>query len=1391
MGVWESVSLSLQSPRQSQGSGLLSRPSLSPPRRSPTTSTESLDHAHHHKLRPLLPFELRPTQPIPMCRSRSADQTRYKFHSNPALTQIRLSDPLMGWPGFLSTSSQWLERTSSLKTLIERPESGFGSPAGSTNQLLSPHSRSHSMDHTQFPPLPPRNSSLPQQQAPPSPDSSESEVNIQETTDAIPPDFDVSSTEERFPSLAAGRRRAIFGKCQSMDEDVYRPERQGKVNEDEEERGNGNLVMVTPPTPSRPSPRKSVTAFSSANKTPNSIASQVITGNKPLQRMMHGRKGSIDSAVARETGSAHPTKHSNLPSLTSLKTAIQNRRNAHKSGKQNTSPGTSPPQKKANKSSHAHKKSRDYDSAHSALSKLGGATLAILCAVNEGEGEGREEEREGKEEVQHSVIPTSESDTDSLSSSPRTLVVECINDITNLSEENQHNIDATNTSERQNLESDDTTSQRNPTKNDDREQNEDKNGKPTQGGRVREREVRSGPPIILISQFSMSSMSSSASSESELSQSSDKKRGFSPPPVLVEEPTAAVGGEPTGIEGETDCSRGVCEEEKVGEGGSRGGSTEEWDGTDKSEENAFPRGIEVDEILCVEERTDTTEPSVSSSSAFSITSRTSESRHNTTRENHSRSLSTSERKSSPDAQSISPSPLTNTLTTCRETDTPTQLSFNQSLQPPSPSSLPPPSESPSATLPPPTNKPNSNNPKTPPPINKSHKSPTTTTTPPSEATTSSPNTVTKQSPIPTTFPKPSKKQDSSKPKTFHLQKKTHVSPTGTSSEANDAHSTARKPRNDGPDASKTSQPVSGSSDRSITGTKSRSPPNGDPGTSEKPLSETPSSAREYRSNNSAGNSRTTAHHSATDSPRTARKIRNEAARKGVRELSKLFENGDTTSAAVPHQVIRKSRSTTTGLNLHLSSYNNGRILQNGSHNNSHQDGSHTNGQSIQNGSHDDSGRSVRSGSHDDSRRSVRSGSNDDSGRSIQSGSNDDSGRSIRSGSHDDSGRSLRVESNLKKSVSASHLHQWVGQSERERAESTRSSLPPVSESMRVVAKKDRAASLDDLLTPRPLPSLSLSVVTTIRNSVVQIQTITDNYLLPRQLENKQQRVVTSGPVRRRKDPIPIPVQNRMGEQELTAATTEEILNNGQLRQRQELNNYRSRPTEPKLDHGRPKNDKRYTVQTQLVPKNKNDSQTISPPCPPQTHQNRPKLTKIDHRLPNGDHSPQMVKDLAAKFGGSEVKRDTVPNHSRPSLPDHTQNCHAQSHTQHGVESESFAFMGVRVYTATGRRLGGGEEGREGRERVGGGGEGERREEGGRGNGVRGRPSLERGRRVTKDHRPKVSRTDNSNGNNNTRKPVSPDLSRDQGSPDSSRDSDHTHPVGKTIVDKYGILRTMC
>ena len=1389
MGVWESASLSLQSPCQSQGSGLLSRPSLSPPRRSPTTSTESLDHAHHHKPCPILPFELRPTQPIPICRSRSADQTRYKFHSNPALTQIRLSDPLMGWPGFLSTSSQWLERTSSLKTLIERPESGFASPAVSATQLLSPHTRSHSMDHTQFPPLPPRNSSLPQQQAPPSPDSSESEVNIQETTDAMPPDFDASSSEELLPSLTGGQQRATFGKCQSTDEDVYRPERQGKANGDEEERGIGDLVMVTPPTPSRPSPRRSATAFSSANKTPNSTASQVFTGNKPkfgLQRMMHGRKGSIDSAVARETGSAHPTKHSSLPGLASLKNAIQNRRNAHKNGKQNNSPGTSPPQKRANKSGHAHRKSRDNDSTHSALSKLGGATLTILCAVNEGEGEGREEGEGRKEEVQHSVIPTSESDTDSLSSSPRTLVVECINDITNLSEENQHDIDATNTSERQslNLESDGTSSQLNPTKNDDREQNEDKAGETTQGGRVREREVRSGPPIILISQFSMSS---SASSESELSQSSDKRRGVSPPPVLVEkESTAAVGGEPTG----TDWSRGVCEEEKVGEGGSREGSTEERDGTDKSKEKALPRGTEGDEILCVEERTDATELSVSSS-AFSITAKTSESRHNRTRENHSSSLSTSERNSSavsPEAQSIAPSPLTNTLTTCSENNTSTQLSFNhdnQSLEPLSPSSLPPPSESPSATtssLPPPTNKPTSNNPKSP-PINKSHESRTTTSKPPSEATTSSPNTGTKLSPIPTTpfLPKPSKKQDSSKPKTFRLQK-THASPTGTSSGANDAHSTARKPRKDGPDASKTSQPVSESS--SITGRKSQSPPTGDPGTSE--ATETTSPARKYRSNNSAGNSRTTAHHSTTDSPRTARKTRNEATIKGVRELSKIFENGDTASATGPHQVIRKSRSTMTGLNFHLSSYsdNSGRGLQNGSHNNSHQDGSHSsNGQSVRSGSHDDSGQSVRSGSHDDSGRSVRSTSNDDSGWSVRSVSNDDSGRSIQSGSHDDSGWSLRVESNLKKSVSASHLHQWVGQSKRERAESTRSSLPPVSESMRVVAKKDRASSLDDLLTPRPLPSSSLSVATTIRNSVVQIQTITDNYLLPRQLENKQHRVLTSGPVRKRKDPVPIPVQNRTGEQELMAAMTEEILNNGQLRQRQELNNYRSRPTEPKLDHGRPKNDKSYTIQTQLVPKNKKDNQTISPPRPSQTHQNR-KQTKIDHRLPNGsDHSPHMVKDLAAKFGGSEVKRDTVPNHSRPSLPDHTQNGHAQHGVisrEHTVKSEGFEFMGARVYTATGRRWGEGEEGREGRERVGGGGEGERRDEGGR---VRGRPSIKRGRRVTKDHRPKVSRTDNSNGNNNTRKPVSRDLSGDSG---------HAHPLGETIVDnKHGTLRTMC
>ena len=404
------------------------------------------------------------------------------------------------------------------------------------------------------------------------------------------------------------------------------------------------------------------------------------------------------------------------------------------------------------------------------------------------------------------------------------------------------------------------------------------------------------------------------------------------------------------------------------------------------------------------------------------------------------------------------------------------------------------------------------------------------------------------------------------------------------------------------------------------------------------------------------------------------------------------------------------------------------------------------------------------------------------------------------------------ESNLKKSVSASHLHQWAGQSTvREWAESTRSSLPPVFESR--VCVRNRAASLDDLLTSNPPSSSSLSVATTIRNSIGQIQTNTDNYLLPRQLENKRGRVVNPGSVavRRRKDPVPIPVQNRAREGLGDGGKTE-VLNNGQLRTHQELNNHRShRETTHRATH---------TVHTQSGPKKTNPDQSVPPEHPPQSQ----KPTTGNHRLQNGDHA--MVKTLAVKFSGTQDPNNTTQDHTH----DHAQ--HGSGHAQNGVISgedargegeseESFEFMGFRVTARQGgeeRREGEGggeEEGREGeggggegggregegggeeegREGEGGGGEGGGREgEGGGGEGegrdggrrrrVTGKLSISRGRRVAKDQRPKVNnRSGNSNRNNNTSK---------SGDIDRSRDADHSHPdVGKTTVDKNGILRTMC
>ena len=389
MGEWgydsmgnEKLFFSLQS---SVGMGRLAmRHSLSPSIGSHTTSNESLDHTPSRP-RPIPSIELHTLHGFPMRRSNSGESRHRRYYSNPSLNGT--SDFPMGQSDSMSQS---LEKTSSLRTLFERPESNYTSPSESIAQLLSPRTRSHSMDQScsNIP------SSVLSHVVQTSPDSSQSDdMNIHEVGDEI----------GLLPTATVA------------------------VENQHEDGSDKSVVMVTPPIPQTPT----------SSLSPIKKESQMKVDTNPTHKKPD------------KTSRASPTYKN---PLANIKNAIQTAYNKH---------STTKPSSTHNQTSHTQKGNEETSkrSGFEALSMLGGATLSILASINpstntssyqeegerereregererEREGE-REREREGeKEEIivhstSHTIIPTSSgSDTESMSSSPRIQVVECINDL--------------------------------------------------------------------------------------------------------------------------------------------------------------------------------------------------------------------------------------------------------------------------------------------------------------------------------------------------------------------------------------------------------------------------------------------------------------------------------------------------------------------------------------------------------------------------------------------------------------------------------------------------------------------------------------------------------------------------------------------------------------------------------------------------------------------------------------------------------------------------------------------------------------------------------------------------------------------------------------------------
>ena len=1370
-------------PSRSLGSTLSSRPSLSPPRRSITTSTESLDHTHHTLPRH---FELRPSLPVPMSRSQSAEMKHKRFHSNPALSQIRSSDPQIARPVL---GSQWLERTSSLNTLIERPESGFTSPTGSTHQLLSPYARFHSIDHSEFPF--PEKASL-------SPASSGSNIQEMVTTATeldLPPLPLATSTLTRSPMT-------MMRGWESVDSTGLH--RQSRVEEDEfgdiGELGEGvrsahnispshNRRQTSPTVlsstdstqkkphdrasaqkpherDSAPKPHKKASTQkkphkkASAQKQPHERASaqkkpreKGSTQKKPInkegsaqkkpytakasaqkphsedsvQKKPHSAKDSAQKKPHSDKDSAHNSgRHAHLPGLASLRNAIQNRRHSHRDEKQSHTPNhTHSKLEKAKKTCFSDK------SAHKpgvgAITELGGAALAILSTIELGGERGNERERERVRETvadpPHTVIRTSESDTESMSSSPRTQEVECISDITLLPHD-QHVRPHKPATECHNSNSkSDCTVEAAKTNTNTNEPSNEALSTPERGGGGGGGRGMAGPPLIMISQFSLSSADSVDDGTGYWM--GERRRTLELPPPLPEEPTAD-----SDSESESDGER-VPSPVVTGGVAGTGPGEERHDGSE---------GVSVVSEGGGEERTS------------GQMGEDAESSEETEREQTVSPESQSLPHQSP---SLSPTPSADHSWRTRERNTPSPP-FPSTIDFISlPSSPPPPAAS---------------EPHTPPHLlsatddrSASPADGLLSQTPPlmSHNISASPTNDFSSSTLPlssgnrstsptndhssSTAPLSSGNRSASPTNDLSSSTVPLLSGNRSASPTND-FSSSTVPLSSGNRSTSPTNDFSSSTVPLSSGNRSTSPTNIIPSLtpplmSGESMTSSPNSiivAQHPTNPETPKSSLWQQHHHPSNPGDSAASPQSEPARRRVRELSELFEK--QTKSGVSRAHTHSHRNTTAN-----------------------KEGSH----------HGNNGWSFGSSSR----------------------------------------------GSLRKSMSTSGLNQsGVEGSGGGEGEIT---MAPgrVTETQR-----DRANSLDDILTP---PLSSLAMATAIRNSIGQVQTRVNNYLLPREPNNKTQGV-KQGPLQMGKDPVSIPFRNRTGARHQSAEGSPELLNNGGPRWSHELNNHRSSVTREQplatrandktqplvtrpCQNGppQPSNHRLYSATDHSGPRHKEwlpdtgrAQQTIrdhyESKKTAQDH-SRPNITRdsskqeetardhsqqkettLDHSGPQPDHSPPVVRALAAKFGGTttshQKKAQTKPSpeshtHCSPthSSPTHRKQLQSMADTipsEGGIgtrksqENGGFQFMGVRISS-----------GRPGEEKE---------------VKVQKRRSIERGRSVVKGRRPNMGKPENTNGNNNSGKPYSGK------SHDASGDWSGDHPaLGTTTMDKYGVLRTMC
>ena len=395
---------SLQYLSQNMGSANshFTRSSLS--RGSLTASVESLDQASPNPHTPVF-LVGNHSRVLPMSHSRSADVCHKRVSSNPALNQTRSPSIVRGRSDSVTGLPLWLERTSSLNTLFERPETNFSSHSGSMGQLLSP------LPSTKFPRV--RSQSMDQsiskyhmnqllhKNSPAShfSDSSESDVNIHEAGVEIPqvvsgPLPTVTSESGKQGSMSdnfsqlrqqsveeerereKGEETEREGKRKRERVEGGKREREplGKINERESENeeklqplhrvvSDAKVVIVTPPSPSASLTNHTLPSLHHTVSIKNTSVRSHTASPSPSGKKPHGNSETSPShkkpQSSSETSPSHKKPHSSCETSPSHKKPHGSRETSPSHKKPRGSRETSPSHKKphgSRETSPSHKK---------------------------------------------------------------------------------------------------------------------------------------------------------------------------------------------------------------------------------------------------------------------------------------------------------------------------------------------------------------------------------------------------------------------------------------------------------------------------------------------------------------------------------------------------------------------------------------------------------------------------------------------------------------------------------------------------------------------------------------------------------------------------------------------------------------------------------------------------------------------------------------------------------------------------------------------------------------------------------------------------------------------------------------------------------------------------